>query len=71
MSVSAVLGSSALAVHCRVGVKIWGWWFSGQNVGPTIKIIHRKVINKPDILCGGTSTSLPNPTGIEGGRAND
>jgi hypothetical protein len=71
MAVFAVLGSSAFAVRCRVGVKIWGWWFGGQNIGPTVKIICRKVINKSDILHGGASTSSSNPTSIGGGRADN
>jgi hypothetical protein len=71
MAVFALLGSSALVVCCRVGVKIWGWWFGGQNIDPTVKINCRKVINKPDILRGGASTSPPNPTGIGGGRADN
>jgi hypothetical protein len=56
-----------VAVVIPVGVIPVHWLNGSQNIGPTDIVVMCKIIQIPQILCGGASTSPPNPTGIGGG----
>jgi hypothetical protein len=61
---------TVITVVVPVGIRPDSWLNGGQNIGPTDKEIICKIVQKPDFLRGGASTSPPNPAGIEGGIAD-